>query len=438
MALKTGWRLIFLFLLAAPPLAAQTSPIQWPVPPPGPPRETDLPPVLIGPAALTRALAAGAVALDARGPARRSRRGTCRGRSRPGAPARTRIPTSPACGRGSPHWESRDRGRSRSTAKAASARQSPASSGCCAGRAAARCGSSTAASPPGGAPAAQSRPARPAAAPWRPSIPPNGPRRRTPAGSPRPSCRPASSSSTCGTRAAGERWKTPPTFAAGHIPYSLPFDPAALLSTGGQADGGWPDPAGLRRRLAALGPAPTTRCGRTRSSSSTAATAAIPAPPSATCSSPSPASTRGSIRAAGGSGGRTPRGRSCGCSRPPRSPPACGGRTPVSPATGRRATSSCSTCARPGTSGSATCPGRAACRSSLLARLRDDGAEGGPPPSGRRSPWWSTAMASTACAAGRPAPWPARLGFRDVIWFRGGIREWREGLSPPRDPGDGR
>ena len=49
-----------------------------------------------------------------------------------------------------------------------------------------------------------------------------------------------------------DRWETPPTFAAGHIPYSLPFDPAALLPAGG----GWPDPAELRRRLATLGPRP--------------------------------------------------------------------------------------------------------------------------------------------------------------------------------------
>ncbi len=47
-----------------------------------------------------------------------------------------------------------------------------------------------------------------------------------------------------------ERWETPPTFAAGHIPASLPFDPRALLPAGG----GWPEPADLRRRLGTLGP----------------------------------------------------------------------------------------------------------------------------------------------------------------------------------------
>lgn len=49
-----------------------------------------------------------------------------------------------------------------------------------------------------------------------------------------------------------DRWQTPPTFAAGHIPYSLPFDPAGLLA----ADGSWPEPGELRRRLKTLGPRP--------------------------------------------------------------------------------------------------------------------------------------------------------------------------------------
>jgi thiosulfate/3-mercaptopyruvate sulfurtransferase len=49
-----------------------------------------------------------------------------------------------------------------------------------------------------------------------------------------------------------DRWLTPPTFGAGHIPYSLPFDPRALLAAGDR----WPDPAELRRRLGTLGPRP--------------------------------------------------------------------------------------------------------------------------------------------------------------------------------------
>jgi thiosulfate/3-mercaptopyruvate sulfurtransferase len=48
-----------------------------------------------------------------------------------------------------------------------------------------------------------------------------------------------------------ERWETPPTFAAGHIPYALPFDPRALLPAEG-----WPEPAEVRRRLGTLGPRP--------------------------------------------------------------------------------------------------------------------------------------------------------------------------------------
>ncbi len=47
-----------------------------------------------------------------------------------------------------------------------------------------------------------------------------------------------------------DRWQTPPIFGAGHIPYSLPFDPGALLP----AESGWPDPVELRRRLGTLGP----------------------------------------------------------------------------------------------------------------------------------------------------------------------------------------
>lgn len=47
-------------------------------------------------------------------------------------------------------------------------------------------------------------------------------------------------------------WQTPPIFAAGHIPRSLPFDPRALLPS----DGGWPDPTEIRRRLSTLGPRP--------------------------------------------------------------------------------------------------------------------------------------------------------------------------------------
>lgn len=47
-----------------------------------------------------------------------------------------------------------------------------------------------------------------------------------------------------------ERWETPPGFAAGHVPHALPFDVGWLLD----ADGGWPDPAAARRRIGEIGP----------------------------------------------------------------------------------------------------------------------------------------------------------------------------------------
>lgn len=49
-----------------------------------------------------------------------------------------------------------------------------------------------------------------------------------------------------------ERWETPPGFAAGHVPHALPFDVRWLLP----ADGSWPDPAATRRRIGEIGPRP--------------------------------------------------------------------------------------------------------------------------------------------------------------------------------------
>src|SRR4051812_23851236 len=58
MTLKTLGLAPVLLLLGAPALAAQGSPLQWPVPPPGPRREVVFPRLLIGAAELARALSA--------------------------------------------------------------------------------------------------------------------------------------------------------------------------------------------------------------------------------------------------------------------------------------------------------------------------------------------------------------------------------------------
>ncbi|HEX4962754.1 MAG TPA: rhodanese-like domain-containing protein [Thermoanaerobaculia bacterium] len=49
-----------------------------------------------------------------------------------------------------------------------------------------------------------------------------------------------------------DRWETPPLFAAGHVPYSLPWDPRALLPAGDR----WPGPEEVRRAIGGLGPRP--------------------------------------------------------------------------------------------------------------------------------------------------------------------------------------
>src|SRR3954454_6600518 len=76
MTLKTLGLVALLFRLGAPAPAAQKSPLQWPVPPPGPPRQAVLPHLLIGVPELARALrprpaagAASTVPIDARGAA---------------------------------------------------------------------------------------------------------------------------------------------------------------------------------------------------------------------------------------------------------------------------------------------------------------------------------------------------------------------------------
>ena len=104
------------------------------------------------------------------------------------------------------------------------ARRSRAPTGSCAGPDAPRSASSTAGSPAGAPPAGSSRPARPPAAAFRPAT--RGEEVETDAGWI------AGTFAQAGVQLLDvrdvrgwERWETPPTFAAGHIPYSLPFDP---------------------------------------------------------------------------------------------------------------------------------------------------------------------------------------------------------------------
>jgi thiosulfate/3-mercaptopyruvate sulfurtransferase len=47
-----------------------------------------------------------------------------------------------------------------------------------------------------------------------------------------------------------ERWEAPAAWAAGHIPHALPFDVRGLLAEGS----GWPDPTEIRRRAGETGP----------------------------------------------------------------------------------------------------------------------------------------------------------------------------------------
>jgi thiosulfate/3-mercaptopyruvate sulfurtransferase len=49
-----------------------------------------------------------------------------------------------------------------------------------------------------------------------------------------------------------ERWEAPAAWAAGHIPHALPFDVRGLLPEGG----GWPDKTEVRRRAGEIGPRP--------------------------------------------------------------------------------------------------------------------------------------------------------------------------------------
>jgi thiosulfate/3-mercaptopyruvate sulfurtransferase len=242
-----------LLLLLPVALYGQGSPLQWPVPPPGPPRETVLPRVLIGVAELAGALAAGGtIAMDTRGA------GPFAAEHLPGA-----VPAWSAPGKVD-EVEDPGRLRARLAGLGISGRETIAIYGDDRQANARLYGLLRRAG------CAEVRILDGGLAAWRAAgeALESGPSRRRPAAAFHPAPREeavvdagwiADHFGQAGVElldvrdARGwERWETPPTFAAGHIPYSLPFDPRALLPEGS----GWPDPAGLRRRLAALGPRP--------------------------------------------------------------------------------------------------------------------------------------------------------------------------------------
>jgi thiosulfate/3-mercaptopyruvate sulfurtransferase len=260
MVLKTGQRALVLLaplvLVAALPVAGQESPLQWPVPPPGPPRQTAPSRLLIAASDAAGELAAGAVPLDARGLGPAFAAGHL-----PGA-----VPAWSAGDEDADLARVRSRlaGAGISGAEAVVLYGEPSGSGDGGREAVARlfwllrwAGVRDVRLLAGGLVA------------WRAGggALETGAPRRAPAAAFHPAATPGAAADAgwiSGTLVqAGvqlldvrdargwERWATPPTFAAGHIPYSLPFDPAALLP----AAGGWPDPAEVRR-LATRGPRP--------------------------------------------------------------------------------------------------------------------------------------------------------------------------------------
>jgi thiosulfate/3-mercaptopyruvate sulfurtransferase len=251
MARKTGSWVLALLLFGPGMLpAGQGSPLKWPVPPPGPPREIVLPQILISAGELNRALAAGAVLLDARD-ARSYELGHLPG----AAPSWSPTEESP--------WGI-DRVRSLLGERGITGEETVVLYGDPDAEAVARlfwllrwAGCTEVRILDGGLTAW-----RAAGYPLEPGVV-HRPRTkfRLPAGEAAAvhSGWVADSFGQAGVEVLDVRdargwdhWQTPPTFGAGHIPYSLPFDPRSLLA----ADGGWPDPLELRGRLAALGPRP--------------------------------------------------------------------------------------------------------------------------------------------------------------------------------------
>lgn len=236
MAMKTGGCCLALFFFVLP-LHGQGSPLQWPVPPPGPPRETVFPRILMSAGELARTLeeAAGrTVPVDLRGEA---------------AYAAGHVPGAVPAGNGSMitggeatlvlYGEDREE----------IARQLWLLR---------RAGVSEVRILDGGIAAWQA-----AGGKMERGLPHPPPARlRQPSGNleatvdagevARVYGRPGFELLDVRDARGWDRWQTPPTFAAGHIPYAFPFDPRALLPEGG----GWPDPAALRRRLGEIGPRP--------------------------------------------------------------------------------------------------------------------------------------------------------------------------------------
>jgi len=233
MAMKTGsWTLALFFLvtaLAGQSSPGQQSPIQWPVPPPGPPRPVHdaaaLPRVLIEAPELAAALAAGAIPLDA---------ADLGGDPGGGLDSlRARLAGLGISGRETVVVHGTDR------EAVARAYRLLRQAGCAEVRVL------------DGGRDPETGPPRRAAAAFHPT--PRGEEAAADAGWI------AGTFAQAGVQLLDvrdvrgwERWETPPTFAAGHIPYSLPFDPRALLPAGG----GWPDPDAVRGYFASFGPRP--------------------------------------------------------------------------------------------------------------------------------------------------------------------------------------
>lgn len=251
MARKTGLLALALLLFRpATPFTGQDSPLRWPVPPPGPPRQVVLPRILVGARDAVRALAAGAVALDVR------HVGDFERGHLPGAASAWNPDEETLWGLDRVRSLLRERGITGESAVVLYGgpdREAIARlfwllrwAGCL-----------------------DVRILNGGIAAWRAAGHPLeiGASRRSPAELRLPPQEMAAVDSDWVAGSFGQvgvelldvrdargwdHWRTPPTFAAGHIPYSLPFDPGLLLPT----SHGWPDPTALRRRLGMLGPRP--------------------------------------------------------------------------------------------------------------------------------------------------------------------------------------